>query len=190
MRIRSRSLRAFLKITRGAAARDFGWGQGGLGRASPKWAVRSKPTLAPGKRAAARRVFAEMVPWLRCSSVKDPPGIWASQALQRCFPQSGFALARRAVSFVAPRHAAISAKTAPLGIFKQALRQLFRPKTATAFHHSLCRIGLCHFNPGKREKSASVVCRINPRSIANAARCASVVRLPAVPKRLNREDHV
>ena len=50
--------------------------------------------------------------------------------------------------------------------------------------------GLFHFNPGKRAKSASVVCNINPRSIASAARCASVVKLPAVPIPFNNEDHV
>ena len=32
-------LRACLKIARGAAARDFGWGQGGEAGASPQWAV-------------------------------------------------------------------------------------------------------------------------------------------------------
>src|SRR6185437_13301062 len=58
------------------------------------------PTQAAGKRPAARRVFAEKAVWLRCSSVEDPPGIF---------------------SFVAPRHPAFSAKTAPSPIFRQAL---------------------------------------------------------------------
>ena len=46
--------------------------------------------------------------------------------------------------------------------------------------------GFFHFNPGKRVKSASAVCRIKPRSMANAARWASVVRLPAVPIRSSK----
>jgi hypothetical protein len=79
--------------------------------------------MVPVKRAAARRVFAEMTTWLRYSSVVDP-GIWAPQALQISLPRNGLALARRAASFVVPRPAVISAKTAPLGIFKQALRLL------------------------------------------------------------------
>src|SRR5262249_45441852 len=41
-------------------------------------------------------------PWLRCSSVEDPRGIF---------------------SFIAPRHRADGAKTAPLRIFRQALSQ-------------------------------------------------------------------
>jgi len=94
-------LRACLKTARGAAARDFGWGQGGEARASPKWAVRAEPTPAPAKRPAARRVFAGRAVWLCCSSVTD-----------RC----GYA------PFVAPRHPALPAKTAPLGVFRQALR--------------------------------------------------------------------
>lgn len=50
--------------------------------------------------------------------------------------------------------------------------------------------GFFHFNPGNRAKSTSVVCRTRPRSIANAARCASVVRLPAVPICSNKPDQV
>jgi len=94
-------LRACLKTTRGAAARDFDCGQGGEAGASPQRAVTAKPTQATGERPAARRVSAEKAVWLRCSSVEDPPGIF---------------------SFVAPRHPAFSAKTAPLVVFKQALR--------------------------------------------------------------------
>src|SRR5216683_7113324 len=94
-------LRACLETTRGAAARDFGCGQGGEFRASPQRAVRNEPTPATGKRPAARRVFAEKAVWLRCSSVEDPPGIF---------------------SFVASRHPAFSPKTAPLVVSKQALR--------------------------------------------------------------------
>ena len=109
--------RACLKTTRGAAARDFGCGQGGEAGASPQRAacravvlpcgrrlVRAEPTQAADTRPAARRVFAEKAVWLRCSSVEDPPGIF---------------------SFVAPRHPAFSAKTAPLVISKQALIEAF-----------------------------------------------------------------
>jgi len=84
---------------RGAAARDFGRGQGGEVRASPQRAVSTEPTKATAKRPAARRVFAQRAVWLRCSSVEDPPGIF---------------------SFVAP-DTALCAKTAPLRIFRQAL---------------------------------------------------------------------
>ena len=70
-------LRAGLKIARGAAARDFGCGQGGEGAsarspASPQWAVRAEPTPPTDKRPAAPRVFALKAVWLRCSSVADP----------------------------------------------------------------------------------------------------------------------
>src|SRR6266700_7332238 len=99
-RLRCSLLRACLETTRGAAARDFGCGQGGEFRASPQRAVRNESTPATDKRAAARRVFAEKAVWLRCSSVEDPPGIF---------------------SFVAPRHPAFSPKTAPLVVSKQAL---------------------------------------------------------------------
>src|SRR6266700_4080915 len=99
-RLRCSLLRACLETTRGAAARDFGCGQGGEFRASPQRAVRNEPTPATDKRPAARRVFAEKAVWLRCSSVEDPPGIF---------------------SFVAPRHPAFSPKTAPLVVSKQAL---------------------------------------------------------------------
>jgi hypothetical protein len=94
------TLRACLKIARGAAVRDFGWGQGGEVGASPTRPVTAEPTLAPGKRPGARRVFAEKAVCLRCSSVTD-----------RC----GYA------PVVAPRHPVFSAKTAPLGIFRKAL---------------------------------------------------------------------
>ena len=99
-------VRACLKIARGPAARDFGCGQGGEAGASPERAVTAEPTPAAGKRPAARRVFAEKAGWLRCSSVEDPPGIF---------------------SFVAPCHPAFSAKTGPLGIFRQALIRIFNP---------------------------------------------------------------
>jgi len=94
-------LRDCLKILRGAAARDFGCGQGGEVRASPQRAVRTEPTQSTGKRPAARRVFAQKVLWLRCSSVAER---------------------RWLCSFVAPRHRAFCTKTAPLIIFRQSLR--------------------------------------------------------------------
>jgi hypothetical protein len=93
-------LGACLKIRNGAAARDFGCGQGGEVRASPQRAVRTEPTRATDKRPAARRVFAPEAGWLRCSSVEDPRGIF---------------------SFVTPRHPACGPKTAPFRIFRQAL---------------------------------------------------------------------
>src|SRR6266498_1851001 len=94
-------LRACLKIPRGPAARDFGCSQGGEVGASPQRAVTAEPTLAAGKRPAARRVFAEKAGWLRCSSVTAP--------LRGC-------------SLVAPRHPAFSTKTGLHVIFRQALR--------------------------------------------------------------------
>src|SRR5215204_5290754 len=93
-------IRACLKIRKGAAARDFGCGQGGEVRASPQRAVRTEPTPARDKRPAARRVFVPQAGSLRCSSVEDPPGIF---------------------SFVAPRHPACGPKTAPFLVFRQAL---------------------------------------------------------------------
>jgi len=92
-----------LKTTSGPAAGDFGCGQGGEFRASPQRAVRNEPTPATDKRPAARRVFAPKAVWLRCSSIEDPPGVF---------------------SFVAPCHPAFGAKTGPLVVFKQALREV------------------------------------------------------------------
>jgi len=65
-------LRACLKILKGAAARNFVYGQGGEVGASPQRAVTNEPTQATDKRSAARRVFVEKAHWLRCSSVTDP----------------------------------------------------------------------------------------------------------------------
>src|SRR5260370_36307557 len=87
------ALRACLETTRGAAARDFGCGQGGEVEASPQRAVTTEPTPATDKRPAARTGFAEKAGLLQCPSVEDPPGIF---------------------SFVAPRHPAFSPRTAPL----------------------------------------------------------------------------
>jgi len=53
-------VRACLKIMKGAAARDFGRGQGGEAGTSPQRAVTAEPTLAADKRPAARRVSQKM----------------------------------------------------------------------------------------------------------------------------------
>ena len=71
---RSALLRACLKIGSGAAARDFGFGRGGAGGASPQRAVTLATTKSKAKRPAALRVFVAKAGWLRCSSVKDPQG--------------------------------------------------------------------------------------------------------------------
>ena len=63
------ALRACLKITRGAAARDFGFGQGGEASASPQRAVPTEPTPDKGKRPAAGRF-----------SRTGPPGFVAPQS--------------------------------------------------------------------------------------------------------------
>jgi len=93
--------RACFKTPRGPARMDFGGGPGGEADASPQRAARAEPTPATGKRPLARRVFGERARWLRCSSVTGPPGT--------CF-------------LVAPRHRALSPKTGPLAVLKQALR--------------------------------------------------------------------
>src|SRR5713226_7009657 len=85
---RALALRACLETTRGAAARDFGCGQGGEVEASPQRAVTTEPTPATDKRPAARRVFAEKAVWLRCSSVEDPPGIFSFVAPSGLFPEN------------------------------------------------------------------------------------------------------
>ena len=116
--------RACLKIARGAAARDFGCGQGGEVRAglaigaSPQRAVSVEPTPPTGTRPAARRVFEPRAVWLRCSSVT---GRW-----QPC-------------SFVAPRHPALCSKTAPLGIFRQAPNAGLRHLTLNPSPHPMRR---------------------------------------------------
>src|SRR5579859_7853753 len=113
------ALRACLKIAQGAAARDFGCGQGGKVGASPQRAVTTEPTPATGKRPAARRVFEGKAVWLCCSSVEDPPGIFSGARAEA----------------LAPRHPAIPSKTSPRAIFRQALRQTdypFRPVISCA----------------------------------------------------------
>ena len=157
-RLREAALRACFEITRGSAARDFGCGQGGEGAsarapASPQRAVTTEPTQAADKRAAARlvrrswseggRVFGEKAVWRRCSSVEDPPGVWASQALPFSLPKHCCALPRKAVSFVAPSHTAFSPKTAPLGFFRQALWQARTPAATVK--------NFCQTNPNLRK---------------------------------------
>ena len=94
----------------GPAAADFGRGQGGELRASPKRAVSNEPTPATGKRRAARRVFAQTAVWLRCSSLTDPAGI-----------RSLIAPSCRAVTSRRRSHPAFCTKTGPLFILMQAL---------------------------------------------------------------------
>src|SRR6266478_8294485 len=84
---RALALRACLETTRGAAARDFGCGQGGEVEASPQRAVPTEPTPATVKRPAARRVFGEKAVWLRPA--------------RECF-RSCSVVAARSASFVAP----------------------------------------------------------------------------------------
>ncbi len=98
----ARFLRACLEIGRGAAAGDFGAGRGGASPASPQRAAGLATTKSGFKRTAARRVFAAGAAWPRCSSVEDPS---------------------RVFSLVAPCHPAPATKTAPLRIFRQALRR-------------------------------------------------------------------
>ena len=59
-------LRASNKIKWGPAARHFGRSLAGTGGASPRRAVTTVPTTAPGKRAAAQRVFAPKAVWRCC----------------------------------------------------------------------------------------------------------------------------
>ncbi|SRR6266567_1851364 len=108
-----RSLRACFKISRRPAARDFGRGPGGLGRAQrPQRAVRNEPTPATGQRPAARRVFGQKAAWLRP----------ARECLRSCS-----VVAVRSASLAAPRHPAFCPKTGPLLILKQALKPLAIP---------------------------------------------------------------
>src|SRR6266704_4917978 len=105
-RPRHQHLRACLETTRGAAARDFGCGQGGEFRASPQRAVRNEPTPATDKRPAARRVFGQKAVWLRPA--------------RECF-RSCSVVAARSASLVAPAIRPFARKQAPLRILKQAL---------------------------------------------------------------------
>jgi len=102
------SLRACLKTTRGAAAKDFGCGQGGEVGASPQRAVTTEPTPATDKRPAARRVFS-----------KRPSGFVAPQSKthQGYSPSSRLAIR----PFAGKQH--------PRVVFKQALTRIF---------HSVC----------------------------------------------------
>jgi len=81
------------------------------------------------KRPAARMVFAQKAVWLRCSSVDDPPGIF---------------------SFVAPRHTAFCAKTAPLIIFRQALRNFRLPCHINCENQIIERCGIGDGRGGDR----------------------------------------
>ncbi len=152
-------LRACLKILKGAAARDFGCGQGGEAGASPQRAVTAEPTQATGKRPAARRVFAEKAVWLRCSSVEDPPGIF---------------------SLGAPPNRPFSAKTAPFIIFRQALRRLCGPDAIIAVG---CWLALVLCGPAFASDDSNLVsCAYsltNAAQIHNLPQADAAKRLPA-----------
>jgi hypothetical protein len=80
--IRCESVRACLKIPRGAAARSIGRGPGGEVRAGapPEGAQRAmptEPTPATTKRPAAQRVFPPLINRLGCSVVEGSPEISA-----------------------------------------------------------------------------------------------------------------
>ena len=92
----TRGSRACFKMKCGPAAADSGpAGRDGELRASPKRALSNEPTPATGKRRAARRVFAYMLPF------------------------RGF-LSRRGIAKA--QHPAFCAKTGPLFILNQALK--------------------------------------------------------------------
>ena len=149
--MRERSLTARLTTLRGAAARDFDCGQGGEAGASPQRAVRAEPTQATGKRPAARRVFGQRVVWLRCSSVEDPQGIF---------------------SLVAPRHTTLCPKTAPLIVFKRAVKRqrvfivftqppriLRLDKRGTRVYSGHCEkalVRVCRARAGRQRRSSSI----------------------------------
>ena len=94
---------------------DINSGQGGGAGASPERAATVEATPATGKRPFARRVLAETARWLRCSSLTD----------------------LRVCSLVAPCPRAVSAKTGPLLVFKQALRYRIRLCSQAAFTVSI-----------------------------------------------------
>ncbi len=88
----------------GGGGGDLGRGQDGEAVAAPQRAVTAEPTQATAKRPAARRVFEEKPPLLRCSSVGDrcghPPssrfvrgGLFLENSAPRNF-QSGSQLER------------------------------------------------------------------------------------------------
>ena len=120
------ALRACLKTTRGAAAGDFGCGQGGEVGASPQRAVTTEPTRATGKRPAARRVFAGKAVWLCCSSVEDPPGIFSGARAEA----------------LAPCHPAILLKTSRRVVFKQALKPRPPDESPQGFGSQVAHHGL------------------------------------------------
>src|SRR6266571_3634885 len=117
--------RACLETTRGAAARDFGCGQGAVAaRSAPQRAVRNESTPATDKRPAARRVFGEKAVWLRP----------ARECLRSCS-----VVAARSASFVVPRHPGFSPKTAPLVVSKQALSARQKAAVFALLKHGLFR---------------------------------------------------
>jgi hypothetical protein len=110
-------LRACLKNKRGAAARDFGCGQGGEVRASPSVfaALRRDRAVAERRRAAGCK---DRVNDGHGQKTRRPEGFRGKGRL------ASLLLSHRALrlcSFVAPCHPAFSTKTAPLLFFRQAL---------------------------------------------------------------------
>ena len=70
---RSVAFRACLKITRGAAARDFGFGQGGEGGASPQRADHGSRSDIPLRGTKWWRAWEAKRPSQRRPKTKDPP---------------------------------------------------------------------------------------------------------------------
>ncbi len=103
----SRTFRASSKIKRGSAARHFGGSLGGPGGASPTRAATPGPTTAPGKRAAAQRVFVPKAVWCCCGSLTGRFGHARSPT---------------------PSHTALGAKTEPLLILLEALKAIWRKR--------------------------------------------------------------
>ena len=104
------AIRACLKTTRGAAAKDFGCGQGGEVGASPQRAVTTEPTRVTGKRPAARRVFS-----------KRPSGFVAPQSKIHEGDSPSSRLAIR--PFAGKQHSRVD--------FKQALTRILHSSTET-----------------------------------------------------------
>src|SRR5712692_3488413 len=104
-------LRACLETTRGAAARDFGRGQGGLGRAQrPAAGCKERANAGHGQKTRRPEGFRGK------GRLASPCSRMLSELLR---------VAARSASFVAPRHPAFSPKTAPLVVSKQALKHFF-----------------------------------------------------------------
>jgi len=88
------------------------------GRSIPAAGGNDRANAGHGQKTRRPEGFQQKAVWLRCFSVEDPRGIWGfpSPAIQ--IPERECALARKAVSFVAPRHPAFCWKTASPGSFQ------------------------------------------------------------------------